>query len=51
VTAQPDFYALRADGAAPAIECRMYFTNQKGEHDWQLPERMTGDTARPEIVK
>lgn len=51
VDAHPDFYAIWADGNArqPSESC-LYFTNQKGEHVWRLPAKMTGDFADPEIV-
>ena len=44
VNAQPDFYAFWADGNArkPSVS-HLYFTNQKGEHVWRLPEKMDGD--------
>lgn len=49
--AHPDFYAIWADGnARKPSECHLYFTNQKGDHVWRLPEKMTGDFAAPEVV-
>ena len=52
VNAQPDFYALWADGdARQPSECHLYFTNQKGDHVWRLPDKMSGDMVSPEIVK
>lgn len=49
--AHPDFYALWADGngrkpSASAI----YFTNQRGDHVWRLPSKMSGEFAKPEIA-
>ena len=49
--AQPDFYALWADGnARQPSESYLYFTNQRGEHVWRLPAKMKGDFAKPEMV-
>lgn len=51
VDAQPDFYAIWADGnAREPSESRLYFTDQAGSHVWRLPEQIEGDAARPEIV-
>ncbi len=51
VNAHPDFYALWADGnARKPSECHLYFTNQKGDHVWRLPEKMDGDFATPEVA-
>jgi len=51
VDAQPDFYALWADGnARQPSESYLYFTNQRGEHVWRLPAKMKSDFAQPEIV-
>jgi hypothetical protein len=51
VNAQPDFYALWADGnALEPSRSRLYFTNRMGDHVWKLPEKMAGDFARPEIA-
>lgn len=49
--AHPDFYALWADGHGrqPSVS-HLYFTNQRGDHVWRLPETMTGDFAKPEIA-
>lgn len=50
--ARPDFYALWADGdARERSESSLYFTNKTGSHVWRLPEVMTGEFARPELVK
>ena len=49
--AHPDFYALWADGhGRKPSESRLYFTNRDGDHVWQLPEKMTGKTAKPEVA-
>lgn len=49
--AQPDFYALWADGhARKASESRLYFCNKAGEV-FVLPARMEGDFARPEKLQ
>ena len=51
VNAHPDFYAIWADGhARQPSESRIYFTNRQGDHVWRLPEKMSGDTAKPEIA-
>src|SRR6185437_12731497 len=51
VNAQPDFYAIWADGdARKPSECHLYFTNQKGDHVWRLPDKMTEDFATPETA-
>lgn len=52
VNAQPDFYALWADGhGRQKSESRLYFTNRDGDHVWRLPVEMTTDSAKPEIVQ
>jgi hypothetical protein len=49
--AHPDFYSIWADGTArEPSESFLYFTNQKGEHVWRLPAKMSGDFAKPEQV-
>jgi hypothetical protein len=51
LNAQPDFYALWADGNGRApSESNLYFTDQKGTHVWRLPTKMKSDFAKPEIV-
>jgi hypothetical protein len=51
VNAQPDFYALWADGhAREPSPCRLYFTDREGSHVWRLPTKMDGPTAKPELV-
>jgi hypothetical protein len=48
----PDFYALWADGdARKPSESSLYFTNRACDGVWRLPTLMTGDTAKPELVK
>jgi len=52
IDAHPDFYALWADGhGREKSESRLYFTNRDGDHVWQLPVTMTGQTAKPRIVR
>jgi len=52
VNAHPDFYAFWADGhGRRRSTSRLYFTNQQGDHVWRLPVRMTGDRARPDVVR
>jgi hypothetical protein len=51
VDAQPQFYALWADGnALERSESHLYFTDRDGSHVWRLPARMDGEFATPEIV-
>jgi hypothetical protein len=51
VNAQPDFYALWADGhARQKSDSRLYFTNRTGTHVWRLPVVMTGEQMKPEIA-
>jgi hypothetical protein len=57
IDAHPDFYAFWADGDprgrvmdGEAAVSRLYFTNKSGEHVWQLPEKMDGQSARPMVV-
>lgn len=50
VNAHRDFFALWADGdARKPSESRIYFCDEKG-NVFQLPAKMTGDTARPTRV-
>ena len=52
VNAQPDFYALWADGdTLKPSESSLYFTDREGTAVWRLPAKMTGDFARPEKVE
>jgi hypothetical protein len=52
LNARPEFYALWADGdARKPSESSLYFTNREGDAVWRLPTLMTGDSARPELVK
>lgn len=47
----PQFYALWSDGnPLEPSESRLYFTDREGSRVWQLPVRMKGDVAAPEIV-
>ena len=51
VNAHPDFYSLWADGNPRATsESFIYFTNQKGDHVWRLPQQMKEDFAKPAIA-
>jgi len=51
VNAHPDFYALWADGhGRQRSESFLYFTNQRGDHVWRLPQSMTADSAIPEMA-
>jgi hypothetical protein len=51
VNAQPDFYAIWADGDThkPSAS-NLYFTNKVGDHVWKLPESMTEEFASPEVA-
>ncbi len=50
--AQPDFYALWADGdTLKPSESRLYFTNKEGTAVWRLPVHMSGEFARPERLQ
>jgi hypothetical protein len=50
VNAHPDFYAYWADGDASKFsDCRLYFTNRDCNTVWVLPQRMTGETAKPVV--
>lgn len=52
LNAHPDFYALWADGhARQPSESYLYFTNKAGTKVWRLPRVMTGDFAKPELMK
>jgi hypothetical protein len=51
VDAQPEFYALWADGSPlEPTESSLYFATRAGEV-FRLPAHMTGATARPELVR
>jgi hypothetical protein len=51
LNAHPDFAALWADGdTLKPSGSRLYFTNREGTAVWQLPEQMTGETAKPKRV-
>ncbi len=43
---------FQADGdPRNVLESRLYFTNKTGDHVWELPEHMTGNMAKPQIVE
>ena len=49
--AQPDFYALWADGnARRPSESSLYFTDREGTHVWRMPTKMTEATAKGEVA-
>jgi hypothetical protein len=49
--AQPDFYALWADGdTLRPSGSSLYFTDRAGTHVWRLPDKMDGPTAKPQIA-
>lgn len=51
VNAHPDFYALWADGSPlEPTPSSLYFATQEGRV-FRLPERMSGPTAKPELVR
>jgi hypothetical protein len=50
--AHPDFFAFWADGNPDTLTpSHLYFTNKAGDHVWQLPYDMPGDTAKPLTVR
>ena len=50
INAQPDFYALWADGhGREPSGSRLYFCDREGRVR-MLPEKMTGDFAKPEVL-
>lgn len=52
VGARADFYALWADGdTLRPSESALYFTDREGTAVWQLPVKMTGESARPMAVE
>ncbi len=51
LNAHPSFYALWADGnGREPSESSIYFTNQRGDHVWRLPSKMTTEFASPEVA-
>jgi hypothetical protein len=51
LNAHPDFYALWADGhGREPSQSFIYFTNQRGDHVWRLPQKMGTEFAKPEIA-
>jgi hypothetical protein len=52
VDAQPDFYALWADGNPLAVSSSsLYFTNKEGTGVWKFPTVMTQNFEKPERVR
>jgi len=52
VDARCDFYAFWADGNPDEFSpSHLYFTNRDGDRVWRLPYEMTGDFAKPELVR
>ena len=52
VNAQPDFYAIWADGdTLKPSESGLYFTDKEGTAVWRLPAKMTGEFTKPESVR
>jgi len=52
IGARPEFYAIWADGdTRKPSTSSLYFTDREGSKVWRLPVKMTGDTAKPEVVK
>lgn len=52
LNAHPEFYAIWADGhGRQPSESYLYFTNQRGDHVWRLPQTIEGDFAKPAIVE
>jgi hypothetical protein len=51
VNAHPDFYAFWADGSPlEPTPSSLYFATKSGDV-FRLPQHMTGDTAKPELVR
>ena len=51
LNANPEFYAFWADGnGREPSGSAIYFTNQRGDHVWRLPEQMNAGFAKPEIA-
>ncbi len=51
VDAHPQFYAFWADGdGRKPSESRLYFTNQRGDQVWRLPQVMTNEFAKPIVA-
>ena len=49
--AQPEFYALWADGhARQPSASSLYFTDKEGTQVWRLPAKMEGEAAKPEVA-
>jgi hypothetical protein len=52
MNAQPDFYALWADGNPLELSpSSLYFTNKEGTGVWKLPTVMTHDFEKPERIR
>jgi len=52
VNARSDFYAFWADGNPDEFSpSHPYFTNRDGDRVWRLPYDMTGDFAKPELIR
>jgi hypothetical protein len=52
IDARDDFYAFWADGDPRNVsESHLYFTNKNGDHVWELPWTLVGDSAKPEVVQ
>lgn len=51
LNAHPDFDALWADGhGRKPSESYLYFTNREGDHVWRLPQTMTTEFTKPELI-
>ena len=51
INVHPDFYAFWADGhGRQPSESRLYFCDHKG-NVYQLPQKMDGEFARPELYQ
>jgi hypothetical protein len=51
LNAHPQFYAFWADGdPSKPSDSHLYFTDREGSHVWKLPEEMSEEFSKPEIV-
>lgn len=52
LNARDPFFTFWADGNPDQFsESRLYFADSTGEHVWQLPYDMPGETAKPELLR
>lgn len=52
LNAKDPFYAFWADGDPTRLSpSHLYFSDASGEHVWELPYEMNGDTAEPKLLR